>query len=166
VTRWQATGSFFDDPEGGWQTADDYLSGNVKRKLQAAIKAALAELRFQTNVEALQLVIPPDIPPGQIEVRLGTHWIPSADVNQFLTQVLDAEAPRRRVVFIIDEAHLLAPRAARGVAAADQCCYMDSQSPFALLLVGQPMFARQLRLGGFAAYVARPIMSCWKRNRA
>ena len=87
-------GLIFDDPEGGWQTADAYLSGNVKRTLQVATQAALAELRFQRNVEALQLVIPPDIPPGRIEVRLGTHWIPPADVNQFLAEVLDAEAPR------------------------------------------------------------------------
>src|SRR5216683_3651789 len=87
-------GLIFDDPEGGWQTSDAYLSGNVKRKLQVASKAALAEPRFQRNVEALQVVIPPDIPPGQIEVRLGTHWIPPADVSQFLAEVLDAVAPR------------------------------------------------------------------------
>jgi N12 class adenine-specific DNA methylase len=86
-------GLIFDDPEGGWQTADAYLSGNVKRKLATADKAAVAEPRFQRNVEALQVVIPADIPPGQIEVRLGTHWIPPADVNQFLAEVLDAEEP-------------------------------------------------------------------------
>ena len=87
-------GLIFDDPEAGWQTADAYLSGNVKRKLAMAQRAAVAEPRFQRNVEALQLVIPADIPPGQIEVRLGTHWIPPADVNQFLAEVLDAEEPR------------------------------------------------------------------------
>ena len=70
------------------------MSGNVKRKLATAERAAVAEPRFQRNVEALQLVIPADIPPGQIEVRLGTHWIPPADVNQFLAEVLDAEEPR------------------------------------------------------------------------
>ena len=87
-------GLIFDDPEGGWQTADAYLSGNVKRKLAAAERATVAEPRFQRNVDALQLVIPPDIAPGQIEVRLGTHWIPPADVNRFLAVVLDAEEPR------------------------------------------------------------------------
>ena len=54
----------------------------------------VAEPRFHHNVDALQLVIPADIPPGQIDVRLGTHWIPPADVNQFLAEVLDAEEPR------------------------------------------------------------------------
>jgi len=82
------------DPERGWQTADAYLSGNVKRKLATAERATVAESRFQRNVEALQLVIPVDIAPGQIEVRLGTHWIPPADVNQFRAEVLDAEEPR------------------------------------------------------------------------
>src|SRR5439155_22491260 len=57
---------------------------------------------------------------------------------------------RRRVVFIIDEAHLLAPdqlEELRPLTNAET----DSQSPFALLLVGQPTLARQLRLGVFAA---------------
>jgi N12 class adenine-specific DNA methylase len=89
-----AEGLIFEDPQAGWQTADAYLSGNVKRKLAVAEKAALAESRFQCNVEALRLVIPADIPPGQIEVRLGTHWIPATDVNDFLREVLHAEEPR------------------------------------------------------------------------
>jgi len=89
-----ADGLIFEDPEAGWQTADAYLSGNVKRKLATAQRAMVAEPRFQHNVDALQLVIPADIAPGQIEVRLGTHWIPPADVNRFLAEVLDAEEPR------------------------------------------------------------------------
>jgi N12 class adenine-specific DNA methylase len=89
-----ADGLIFEDPENAWQTADAYLSGNVKRKLAVAEKAALAEIRFEHNVDALRRVIPPDIPPGQIEVRLGTHWIPAADVNDLLREVLHAEEPR------------------------------------------------------------------------
>jgi hypothetical protein len=89
-----AEGLIFEDPHARWQTADAYLSGNVKRKLAVAEKAALAESRFQCNVEALRLVIPANIPPGQIEVRLGTHWIPATDVNDFLREVLHAEEPR------------------------------------------------------------------------
>jgi type II secretory pathway predicted ATPase ExeA len=56
---------------------------------------------------------------------------------------------RRRVVFIIDEAHLLAPDQLEELRLTN--AEMDSQSPFALLLVGQPTLARQLRLGVFAA---------------
>ncbi len=87
-------GLIFEDPEAGWQTADAYLSGNVKHKLAIAEKAALAESRFGRNVDALRAVIPADIPPGQIDVRLGTHWVPASDVNRFLADVLDAEEPR------------------------------------------------------------------------
>jgi N12 class adenine-specific DNA methylase len=87
-------GLIFEDPQEGWQTADAHLSGNVKRKLAIAEKAAQAESRFQCNVDCLRLVIPADIPPGQIEVRLGTHWIPATDVNDFLRDVLHAEEPR------------------------------------------------------------------------
>jgi N12 class adenine-specific DNA methylase len=87
-------GMIFEDPETGWQTADAFLSGNVKHKLQVAEKAKLAEPRFARNVDALRIVIPPDILPGQIDVRLGTHWVPGSDVNQFLVEVLDAEEPR------------------------------------------------------------------------
>ena len=57
---------------------------------------------------------------------------------------------RRRVVFIIDEAHLLAPDQLEELRLLTNA-EMDSQSPFALLLVGQPTLARQLRLGVFAA---------------
>jgi N12 class adenine-specific DNA methylase len=89
-----ADGLMFEDPEDGWQTADAYLSGNVKRKLAVAEKVALAETRFELNVEALRVVIPPDIPPGQIEVRPGTHWIPATDVTDFMREVLHAEEPR------------------------------------------------------------------------
>ena len=57
---------------------------------------------------------------------------------------------RRRVVVIIDEAHLLAPDQLEELRLLTNA-EMDSQSPFALLLVGQPTLARQLRLGVFAA---------------
>jgi N12 class adenine-specific DNA methylase len=89
-----AEGLVFENPEAGFETADAYLSGNVKRKLAVAEQAALAEARFGRNVDALRAVIPADIPPGQIEVRLGTHWIPATDLNDFLREVLHAEEPR------------------------------------------------------------------------
>ena len=69
---------------------------------------------------------------------------------------------RRRVVLVIDEAHLLSPdqlEAIRLLTNAD----MDSATSCSVVLVGQPTLARQLRMGVFAAYVARRIMSqsCW-----
>jgi len=62
---------------------------------------------------------------------------------------------RRRVVVIIDEAHLLAPDQLEELRLLTNA-EMDSQTPFALLLIGQPTLARQLRLGVFAALDQRP----------
>jgi len=81
------------------------------------------------------------------------------------SELLEAEAAERhrRVVIVVDEAHLLTPEQLeelRLLTNAD----MDSRSPFAGILLGQPSLARQLRLGVFAAYVARPIMLPCRRN--
>lgn len=57
---------------------------------------------------------------------------------------------RRRVVLLVDEAHLLAPEQLEELRLLTNA-EMDSRSPFALLLVGQPTLARQLRMGIFAA---------------
>jgi hypothetical protein len=77
VNSFPTRGVIFEDPETGWLTPDAYLSGNVKHKLQVAEKAALAERRFARNVDALRIVIPPDILPGQIDVRcFRTRTVP------------------------------------------------------------------------------------------
>jgi type II secretory pathway predicted ATPase ExeA len=72
---------------------------------------------------------------------------------------------RRRVVLVIDEAHLLSPdqlEAIRLLTNAD----MDSATACSVLLVGQPTLARQLRMGVFAAYVACRIMWCMEQKYA
>jgi N12 class adenine-specific DNA methylase len=71
----------FPDPETKtWQTADDYLSGNVRAKLAAAEKAGTA---FARNVEALKKVQPEDVLPGDIDAGLGAPWIPVSDIQAF-----------------------------------------------------------------------------------
>lgn len=64
---------------------------------------------------------------------------------------------RRRVVLLVDEAHLLTPAQLEEIRLLSNA-EMDSQSPFALLLIGQPTLARQLRLGIFAALDQRIAM--------
>ena len=64
---------------------------------------------------------------------------------------------RRRVVLLVDEAHLLTPEQLEEIRLLSNA-EMDSQSPFALLLIGQPTLARQLRLGVFAALDQRIAM--------
>jgi N12 class adenine-specific DNA methylase len=77
---------FHDPADGCWRTADDYLSGNVKKKLQQAELSGLAHRR---NVVALQGVQPEDLPPAAIEPRLGAVWIPAAVVEAFVVEVLE-----------------------------------------------------------------------------
>src|SRR5262249_42097171 len=71
----------YQDPEtGAWLTADEYLSGNVRAKLQEAQAAGTA---FQRNVEALVKVQPEDVLPGDIDANLGAPWIPESDLRDF-----------------------------------------------------------------------------------
>jgi len=79
-------GLVYEDPVADeYVTADAYLSGDVKRKLNAAL-AAGAE--FKRNVVALENVIPEDLPPSAIEPRLGAVWIPSDVIERFMVDVL------------------------------------------------------------------------------
>ena len=63
-----------------WQTADAYLSGNVRAKLAAAEAAGPAYAR---NAEALRAVQPEDVLPGDIDANLGAPWIPASDIQAF-----------------------------------------------------------------------------------
>jgi len=77
------------NPEGGeWETADQYLSGNVRAKLTMAKAAAEIDAAYRRNIEALEAVQPPDLEPGDIEARLGSSWIPASDIRDFVAQLL------------------------------------------------------------------------------
>lgn len=71
-----------------YATADEYLSGNVREKLKEARQAAEIDPQFSVNVEALEQVIPKDLGPGEIAVRLGATWIPPEDVQAFIMEHL------------------------------------------------------------------------------
>ncbi|MEQ9637789.1 MAG: N-6 DNA methylase [Devosia marina] len=80
------------DPEtGAWQTADAYLSGQVRDKLKAAEAAATLDPVFERNVRALVEVQPADLGPSDITARLGAPWIPAADVVAFVKETMGAE---------------------------------------------------------------------------
>lgn len=61
-----------------------YLSGNVREKLAQARVASASDAAFQDNVEALEAVIPQDIPPEEIGSDIGQHWIPTDIVRSFI----------------------------------------------------------------------------------
>jgi N12 class adenine-specific DNA methylase len=79
----QLAGEVFRNPEGGWETADAYLSGDVKSKLAAAEAAAQIDPAYHLNVEALREVQPPDLLPSQIHAAPGSPWVPPDVVTAF-----------------------------------------------------------------------------------
>ncbi|RWK46492.1 lactate dehydrogenase, partial [Mesorhizobium sp.] len=84
--------AIYRDPEtGSWQTADAYLSGQVRDKLKVAEAAAALDFAYERNVTALQGVQPTDLRPSDITARLGAPWIPAADVVSFVHETMGAE---------------------------------------------------------------------------
>ena len=75
-----------DDPEAGWQPADEYLSGNVRNKLRLAQLAAESHPEFKINVEALTKAQPKDLEASEIDIRLGATWLNPAIVQQFMME--------------------------------------------------------------------------------
>ena len=77
----------FHDPESKeWQTADAYLSGNVRAKLAIAERAGITR-----NADALRQVQPEDVLPGDIDANLGAPWIPATDIQAFAGHLFQVE---------------------------------------------------------------------------
>ncbi len=79
-------------PEGEqpiYVTADEYLSGNVRRKLRQAQRAAEQDSAFTINVKALTAAQPKDLDASEIEVRLGATWIDKTYIQQFMYETFN-----------------------------------------------------------------------------
>ncbi len=81
-------------PDGSYETADLYLSGNVKQKLARAEEAANENPAFSRNVQALRDVIPADIEPVDIDVKAGAPWVPAKHVADFVNDMLEISDAR------------------------------------------------------------------------
>ena len=80
-------GVIFQDPsDQSWKTADEYLSGNVRNKLQIAKLAAANDPAFEVNVEALTKAQPRDLEASEIDVRLGATWISPDIIQKFMNE--------------------------------------------------------------------------------
>lgn len=77
-----------ENPNLGWETAEEYLSGDVRQKLKTARIYAQTDPMYAENVEALEKVQPVDLTAPEISVKLGTTWIETKDYEQFLYEVL------------------------------------------------------------------------------
>jgi N12 class adenine-specific DNA methylase len=98
----------FKNPEGTWEPAEEYLSGNVRAKLRAAeaavkmskLPTSLAEPGvYERNVEALKAVQPEDLPPSRIKAIFAAPWIPVEDYGQFIADILEVNRARVQIAF-------------------------------------------------------------------
>jgi N12 class adenine-specific DNA methylase len=94
-------GQIFKNPEGeAWEIADEYLTGDVKSKLETAREAAKFDETYVPNVEALEKNQPPDVLPEDITTRLGVTWIPQEDYKNFIKEILGHQAADVKVDWI------------------------------------------------------------------
>ena len=88
-------------PEGerpAYVTADEYLSGNVRRKLRQAQRALEVSEIFRPNVEALEKAQPKDLDASEIEVRLGATWIDKEYIQQFMYETFNTPYYLQRAI--------------------------------------------------------------------
>ena len=95
---------FFDPVEREWQTADEYLSGNVREKLRIARSYAAPGFprdglaNYAANVAALEQAQPKDLDASEIEVRLGATWIDHSYIQQFMEQTFKPPYSRKNPI--------------------------------------------------------------------
>ena len=87
----ELSGLIYKNPAGGWESRDQYLSGNVKKKLAQAIDAAKADPSLKGNVDALKAVQPADIEAVDIDVKTGAHWVPADVMENFVNTIAEGE---------------------------------------------------------------------------
>jgi len=93
-------GVIFRNPENKrWETADEYLSGNVREKLRIAQSAQnLFEGDYAGNVEALKAAQPRDLDASEIEVRLGATWIDPSYIREFMWETFETPFYQQRMI--------------------------------------------------------------------
>ena len=89
---------FLNPVRGEWQTADEYLSGNVRQKLREAEQAAQDSPGYLPNVEALRQAQPRDLDASEIEVRLGTTWIDPSYIREFMWETFETPFYQQRMI--------------------------------------------------------------------
>ena len=100
----ELSGVIFKDPmaeveiDKGWQTADEYLSGDVRHKLKLARIAAESDPFFNTNVSALEKAQPKDLDASEIDVRLGATWLDTDIIQRFMHETFETPYYLRRSI--------------------------------------------------------------------
>lgn len=92
-------GIAFDNPANGfWETAERYLSGNVREKLRIAQQAVETDKRYEKHVKALAAIQPKTVGIKDIHFRLGATWIPQNIIQEFAREIL--QCPRGQVKYV------------------------------------------------------------------
>jgi N12 class adenine-specific DNA methylase len=93
----------YQNPESDfWETADEYLGGNVRQKLRFARSASELDPRFKRNLAPLEAAQLTDLAPAEIMVRLGATWIPSDDLADWIAEVVETRPHNIRVDYLSD----------------------------------------------------------------
>lgn len=86
----ELTGIIFQNPlTDQWETADEYLSGNVRDKLETAKVYAESHPEYAVNVQALTQVQPKELDASEIEVRIGATWIDPKYIENFMRETFE-----------------------------------------------------------------------------
>ncbi len=76
-----------ENPYRGWETAEEYLSGNLRRKLRSARRAnKIYQNRFSDNVFAIRKLMPEMVGAQDIYVTLGSPWVPIEIIEDFISK--------------------------------------------------------------------------------
>ena len=105
-----------------YQTADEYLSGNVREKLRTAERAAASfPETFNSNVEALRAAQPKDLDASEIDIRLGATWVDKSYIQQFMEETFHVPFYLRHSI----EVNFSAFTAEWNIQGKNQCSYSD-----------------------------------------
>ena len=95
----------FQTPTGEWIGRDEYLSGNVRRKLREAQDAKQEGVEgLEKNIEALEEVQPPLTHYSEIEVRMGANWVDKDDYRDFIASILNIPNEKKTRVEVVKQA--------------------------------------------------------------
>ena len=89
------------DPYKGWETSDEYLSGNMSVKLKKAMEANFTyNGRFENNVKAINRIYPKLVEPEDIYITLGSPWIPTDVIDDFIVHLLGESDSDFRMMYL------------------------------------------------------------------
>ena len=89
-TAKELTGVIFQNPvTEAWETADEYLSGNIREKLATARIFAENHPEYSVNIKALENVMPKELDASEIEIRLGATWIDKKYIEDFMREIFE-----------------------------------------------------------------------------